>query len=92
MRLIGKSKLKRAVELHPTARLWVNSWTVEVAQARWKHPTEVREQFPRVQLRPSGSFAFPVADTGSDLVLSIAFPVGVAVIEEFINRDGPYGR
>lgn len=91
MRLIGRSILQRTLELHPSARPWVTSWVAEVTDAQWKQPADVREQFPRARERPFGAFAFPVADTGKALVLAIAYPAGVAVIEALISRDDPYG-
>lgn len=91
MRLIGKPILQRTLALYPAARPWVTSWVAEIADAQWKQPADVRAQFPRVRERPSGAFAFPVADTGSALVLAIAFPAGVALIETLISRDDSHG-
>lgn len=92
MRLIGKSILQRTLALHPSARPWVASWAAEVEDARWKVPADVRAQFPRARPRPADRFAFPVGDTGAALILAIAFPVGVALIEDLISRDDPHGE
>lgn len=92
MRLLGKPKLHDLMRLHPSSKTWASGWASEIGSASWKRAADIRSQFPRVRETGLGCFAFPVAELPVDVVVAVAFPQGVAVIQEFINRDDSYGR
>lgn len=89
MKLIGRDKLKRGTE---DVDRWLRSWCSEVAQAQWRRPEDVTEQFPKVQTRAGGDFLFPIGTSGYWLRLQVAFAQGVALILEMNNIENPYGR
>jgi len=92
VRLVGKHMLQRLVDEQPTTRPWVSSWAAEIEEAQWKSSSDLLAQFPRVRAQNDGGFYFPVAGTKTDVVLSVAFPAGIALIKEFIPRDESNGR
>ncbi len=92
MRLLGKPKLQDLIARHPASKPWVSGWASEIRYATWKRPADLRKQFPRVLETASGYFLFPVAETEVAVVLSIAFPQGLALIKNFVNQDHPHGR
>lgn len=92
VRLLGKPKLEDLIARYPAAKPWVRGWVSEIGHATWKQPADLRQQFPRALETAPGIFAFPVAETSMALVLSIAFPRGLALIKHFVNQDHPHGR
>ncbi|MCU1090001.1 type II toxin-antitoxin system HigB family toxin [Stenotrophomonas maltophilia] len=92
MRLLGKQKLHGLISRHPDIRSWASGWASEIATANWKRPADVRTQFPRARETEPGTFAFPVAEMPIAVVLAVAFPQGIALIKDLINRDDQNGR
>lgn len=79
MRLIGRESL-REVSREATSRQWVIHWTSELANAHWKRPNDVLQQFPKCVQRPDGSFAFPVKGGPVAIATVFHFPLGIALI------------
>jgi len=89
MRLIGREKLKRVSD---EVDRWICSWCAEVAQAHWRRPEDLTEQFPNARTRPEGDFLFPIGRSGYSLLLQVAFAQGVALITDMYKIDIPNGR
>jgi len=80
MRLLGKDKFQHLLRTDETARTWVCAWVAELANANWKQPADVSQQFPNARQSESGSFVFPIANCNREVCIQIAFQQGVAVI------------
>jgi len=80
MRLVGKERLQRLMSSDEPARIWLCAWVAELANANWKQPTDVSQQFPNAQQSESGDFVFPIANCNKEVCIQIAFQQGVAVI------------
>ncbi|BAN51104.1 type II toxin-antitoxin system HigB family toxin [Metapseudomonas resinovorans] len=82
MRLIGREKLASLKGIGNEIEKWVLSWIAEVTNAHWKHPADVRNQFPNAKEKGNGSFLFPVGNCDVAIQLLIAFPQGIALITD----------
>ncbi len=91
MRLIGREKLCCLSNAEEQVQKWVQSWSAEVANANWKHPTELGAQFPNAKQTEDGRFLFPVYGCAQAISLMIAFPQGIALITALEETDGFYG-
>lgn len=91
MRLIGREKLCCLSNAEDRVRKWVQGWTAEVANANWKHPTELGVQFPNVKQTKDGRFLFPVNGCAWAISLLVAFPQGIALITALEETDDSYG-
>ncbi|MCE2029184.1 type II toxin-antitoxin system HigB family toxin [Sessilibacter corallicola] len=80
MRLVGKEKLHQLIRTDDSARTWLCAWVTELANANWKHPTDVSHQFPNAQQSDTGHFIFPIANCDKEVCIQIAFQQGIAVI------------
>lgn len=92
MLLLGKPKLHELVQVYPGSKAWASGWASEVASASWKQAADILNQFPRVKEIQHGNFAFPVGDLAIDVVIIVAFPQGIAVVQDWINRDSFHGH
>lgn len=80
MRVVGREKLQRGLRANDSARKWVRAWVAELANANWKQPADVSDQFPNARQFDSDHFAFPIKDCNKEVCLQIAFREGIAVI------------
>lgn len=82
MRLIGCEKLASAKSIGLDLQRWVLSWTAEVKNAHWKQPSDVCDQFPNVLHEGDSLFLFPIRQCGFAVQVLIAFPQGIALIQD----------
>lgn len=80
MRLVGREKLQSIMCSNELARVWLCAWVAEFADASWRQPADVLQQFPNVRESGSGQFYFPIANCNQEVCIQIAFPQGIAVI------------
>lgn len=87
MRLIGRSKLNHSSQ---DATAWMKAWAADVIQAQWKGPDDVIRQFPKVRISVPGTFLFSVGDYKLQLKITIAFPQGIALVNDIkeISSNG----
>ena len=82
MRLIGREKLNRLKGKGTEAEKWAKAWVAEVAEAHWRRPDDVTEQFPSAQPHGHNCFLFPISNCQLAIQLRIAFPQGIALISD----------
>lgn len=87
MRLIGCEKLAWAKSIGIDVDKWVLSWAAEVRSAHWKHPSDVCEQFPNACRKSDSLFLFPVSKCSLAIQVLIAFPQGIALIQDFKSSE-----
>jgi len=80
MRLVGKEKLQHLICSDKSAQAWLCAWIAEVADANWKQPEDVSNQFPNARKSDFGRFVFPIANCKKEVCIQIAFHQGIAVI------------
>lgn len=90
MRLIGRERLVQLQDGGEHLQKWVCSWASEIADAHWKHASDVRSQFPAVSHQGGGQFQFRVGKWAISLL--IAFPQGVALITDLNAEDEKHGN
>ena len=91
MRLIGREKLSRLKGQGAEVEKWVRSWVAEVAEAHWRRPEDVAEQFPSACHQGRGCFLFPIAQFPVAIQLQIAFAQGVALISDLNTSEVTHG-
>lgn len=82
MRLIGKERLIRLCGRGEGIEKWIREWISEVLAAHWKHPIDVKDQFPNALQTGEDHFTFPIANCNCAVCLQIAFPQGIALITD----------
>lgn len=82
MRLIGLEVLSM-YRSDPSVALWLRSWITEVKCAHWKHESDLFKQFPNARGVDDGRFVFLAKGLSIAVILRVAFPQGIAVIEAF---------
>jgi len=92
MRLLGRKRLSHLQSRGNEVEKWVRSWATEILAANWKHPSDVRDQFPNARHNGNGHFVFPVVNCNYVICLFIAFPQGVALITELKLEDETHGN
>lgn len=80
MRLIGREKLNRL--RGKGAEVWARAWVAEVAEAHWRKPDDVTEQFPNAHHQGHDCFLFPIGHCQLAIQLRIAFAQGIALISD----------
>lgn len=91
MRLIGRERLGQLKGRGAEVESWVRSWAAEVADAHWRRPEDVAEQFPSACHQGRGCFLFPIAQYPAVIQLQIAFAQGVALISDLDTNEVTYG-
>lgn len=91
MKLLGRDKLSRLRGRGDEIEKWVRGWAAEVIAAHWKHPADIRDQFPNARHHGNGVFAFPIGQSPWTVFLQIAFTHGVALITELKANDEAHG-
>jgi mRNA-degrading endonuclease HigB of HigAB toxin-antitoxin module len=91
MRLIGRERLDQLKGRGAEVESWVRNWVAEVADAHWRRPEDVAEQFPSACHRGRGCFLFPIAQYPAVIQLEIAFAQGVALISDLDTNEVTYG-
>jgi mRNA-degrading endonuclease HigB of HigAB toxin-antitoxin module len=80
MRLIGRERLNLLRQGSEATEKWVRSWLAEVRDAHWKHPADLKAQFPKASCSIDGLAKFPLPDNTTCIHLRVAFPLGIALI------------
>lgn len=80
MRIVGKEKIQHLLGSNGQERVWLRAWLAEVANANWKDPRDIFDQFPKSFHVNPCTFTFPINNTDKHVCIQIAFPQGVAII------------
>lgn len=91
MRLIGRQKLDRLKSSGADTERWARAWVAEVAEAHWRQPADVTEQFPNATHKGAGRFSFPISHCAVEVQLWIAFAQGIALISDLTNKEVTHG-
>lgn len=91
MRLIGREKLNNLGGMEAEVEKWVRAWVAEVADAHWRQPNDVTEQFPNAKYQGQGCFVFPIGHCQLTIQLRVAFAHGVALISDLNTSEVTYG-
>ncbi|HCP54674.1 MAG: hypothetical protein CMK72_18425 [Pseudomonadaceae bacterium] len=86
MRLLGRDQLLPLKGKSEQIDKWISSWVSEIANANWKSPDELIEQYPSVQKLEEGHFSFCVSSSHHFIGLKIAFAQGIAIITAPIKK------
>ncbi|MCK8688138.1 type II toxin-antitoxin system HigB family toxin [Pseudomonas umsongensis] len=86
MRLLGRDKLLPLKGKSEQIDKWISSWVSEIANANWKSPDELIEQYPNAQKVKEGHFSFCVCSSRYFIELTIAFAQGIAIITAPIKK------
>lgn len=91
MRVIGREKLGRLRGKGAEVENWTRSWVAEVAEAHWRQPQDVTDQFPNALHQGRGCFLFPIGSCRLAIQLEIAFAQGIALISDLNTNEVTYG-
>lgn len=91
MRLIGREKLNSLRGQGGAAEKWARSWVAEVAEAHWRQPGDVTEQFPNALHQGHGHFLFPIGHCKQAIKVQVAFAQRIALISDLNTNEVIYG-
>lgn len=81
MELVGKEILSAFKNEHPKARSQVEAWEVEVEDADWKTPHDLKSRYPKVSLPGKQQAIFDICWNEYRLWVKIAYNTGIVIVK-----------
>ncbi|EMX6282673.1 MULTISPECIES: type II toxin-antitoxin system HigB family toxin [Morganellaceae] len=90
MRLLGRDKLEKLVDIEPSCKRWSDLWSTEIAKSYWKSKEEVEKQFPTVINLKDKVYLFQVSNTNFKVETIIDFSKLVVLITSIKGNVDEY--
>jgi mRNA interferase HigB len=81
MELVGKEILSAFKNEHPEARSQVEAWEVEVEDADWKTPHDLKSRYPKASLPGKQQVIFDICWNEYRLWVKIAYNTGIVIVK-----------
>ena len=91
LRIISRKTLREFWERHPDSEQPLRAWYLEVRQADWASPDQVRDRFPSASILPNNRVVFRLKGNDYRLVVAVFYP-GRRVYIRFVGTHAEYDR
>ena len=91
LRIISRKTLREFWERHPDSEQPLRAWHLEVRQADWASPEQVRDRFPSASILPNNRVVFRIEGNAYRLVVAVCYP-GRSVYLRFVGPHAEYAR
>lgn len=91
LRVIAKKILREFWTVHPDCEEQLKSWYREASQATWKHPNELKGEYPRASILRGNRVVFDIKGNKYRLIVKINYDYQVVWIR-FIGTHSEYDR
>ena len=91
LRTISRKTLREFWERHPDSEQPLRAWYLEVRQADWASPDQVRDRFSRASILPNNRVVFRIKGNAYRLVVAV-FYAGRIVYICFVGTHAEYDR
>ena len=85
MKLIGRNRLKGLYGMDKQTDAWLYNWVSELANANWKVPQDVLQQYPKAMFTTGDKFLFKIAEQPHWIEVAITFKPPVVLVVGFRN-------
>ena len=82
MKLIGKQTLHDFKKRHADAQSRLDSWEVEVEEAQWKTPIDLKNKFPKASILRDNNVIFDIYVNRYRLLVQITYKSGIVLIKK----------
>ena len=80
MKLIGKLILDEFKQKHADARLQIDSWEVEVKEAEWKTPQDLKNRYPKASILSKQHVVFNICGNKYRLLTLVTYKTEVLLV------------
>lgn len=91
MKLLGLVKLAECKRKHARSRGPLDVWRVEVEQAQWSGPQDIKQRYPSASFLAGNRVIFNIKGNDFRLVVKVQFRNGIVLIE-WVGTHAEYGR
>lgn len=81
MTLLGINKLDVFIRKHSDARGWIENWTSDVKNAKWKAPHDIKKRYASASILPENTMIFNVKGNRYRMEVQVAFQTGHVVVK-----------
>lgn len=82
MKLLYKKLLHDFKEKHADARSQIESWEVEVEEAQWNTPNDLKKRYPRASLVKNQKVIFDICRNKYRLLVQVNYKNGIVLIQK----------
>lgn len=91
MRVISRKTLKDFWNQHPEARQPLQAWYVDVKQAKWTKPVDIKEVYSNASFLANNRVVFNIKGNKYRLVVAIQYDHGIVYIR-FVGSHREYDK
>lgn len=81
MQLLGLPKLEALKQRHAASRAAIDAWRVEVEDAAWRGPQDVKDRYSTASFLPGNRVVFNIKGNSFRLVVKVRYQNGMVLIE-----------
>ena len=82
MKLLYKKLLHDFKEKHADARSQIESWEVEVEEAQWNTPNDLKKRYPKASLVKNQRVIFDICRNKYRLLVQVSYKNGIVLIQK----------
>lgn len=91
MPILGRALLDAFVKEHADARAWVENWTAETENIRWRTPQDIKNMYASVSFLSENIVIFNVKGNRYRMETLVACRVGIVIVR-WIGTHAEYDR
>ncbi|WP_028222038.1 type II toxin-antitoxin system HigB family toxin [Paraburkholderia oxyphila] len=91
MRIVAKKTLLTFITSHPQAAQPLLAWYAEAAEANWKCPQDIKDQYASASFVGKNRIVFNIKGNTYRLIVAVAYRVGVMYVK-FVGTHAEYDR
>lgn len=91
MTLVGRLRLTQFARGHADVRRWLQAWVVEVEEASWNGPQDVKDRYQTASFLADNTIIFNVKGNRYRLICTVAYQTQVVVVR-WIGTHADYSR
>lgn len=91
MRIISRKALRELWEIHPDARNALEAWYLDVKQADWKTPSDIKHVYRNASFVANNRVVFNIKGNHYRIVVVITYKWGIVYIR-FVGTHSEYDK
>lgn len=91
MRIISRKALREFWEIHPDARNALEAWYLDVKQADWKTPSDIKRVYRNASFVANNRVVFNIKGNHYRIVVVITYKWGIVYIR-FVGTHSEYDK
>lgn len=91
MRIISRKALREFWEIHPDAQNALEAWYLDVKQADWKTPSDIKHVYRNASFVANNRVVFNIKGNHYRIVVVVAYKWGIVYIR-FVGTHSEYDK